>query len=131
MFTETKWTAEIAQISPNAITHTKRESTLRFLELLRTNVTGARPLSTPPLSNDLTLAGLSEKDIIEGLALEIYMDHHEESWVVAPERFFKKPASLPYISPASGLPIGDSARFPVVPVHKYKFTPRRAVGGGA
>ena len=92
MFTETEWTTEIARIPGGVIATTNQSTALQFLELLRKNVTGARPLSSMPLpSNDLASTELSEKDIIEGLALEIYMDHHDhhkEPWVVAPERFF-------------------------------------------
>ena len=67
---------------------------LQYVELLRENVTGGRSLSMPLPSNDLTPVKLSEMDIIEGLALEVYIDYHNEVWVVAPERFFKKPTSI-------------------------------------
>ena len=88
----------MAQTPPNAIATTSRACALRFLELLRKNVTGARPLSTPLSSNDPTLAELSEKDIIDGLVLEIFLDHHEEPWVVAPGGLFKELPSPPSVS---------------------------------
>ena len=93
MFPETPWTIEIAQVPPNAIVTTSRASALRFLEILRKNVTGARPLSIPLPSDHLTSTKLLEKDIIDGLALEVCLDHREEPWVVAPKRFFKEPPS--------------------------------------
>jgi len=92
MFPGQKWTTEIAQIPASPIAATSRASVLRYLGLLREKVTGARPLSTPLPSNDLTLAEFRERDIIEGLALEVYLDRDEDSWVVAPERFFKRTA---------------------------------------
>jgi hypothetical protein len=89
LFTETIWKTEFVQIAPGAIAPpTMRATTLQYVELLRKNVTGGRSLSTPAAANDLTPAVFSEVNIIEGLALELYIDHHNETWVVAPERFF-------------------------------------------
>ena len=81
---------EIAQTPASPFATTSRECVLRYLGLLRKNITGARPLSTPLPSHNQTVAEATESDIIEGLALEIYLDGHHEEWVVAPERFFKK-----------------------------------------
>jgi len=83
-----EWRIEIAEIPQGAIAHTSRASALRYVELMRKMVTGARPLSTPPATNDLTLEALPEKDLVEALALELYVNRHETSWVVVPEKFF-------------------------------------------
>ena len=70
-----------------------RATTLQYVELLRKNVTGGRPLSTPLATSDLTPPILSDINIIEELALEVYNDHYKDMWVVAPERFFKNQVS--------------------------------------
>jgi hypothetical protein len=46
----------------------------------------------------------SLEELIQGFALEIYLDRHEEPWVVAPETFFKKPASPPPLSSPPPIP---------------------------
>jgi hypothetical protein len=94
MFPEANWTTQIAQIPASTTVTTIRGSALRFLDLLRNRVTGVRQLSTPLPPNDPSSAELAERNIMEGLALEVYMDHHEEPWVVAPERLFRN-ASVP------------------------------------
>ena len=69
-------------------------SALRYLEFLRESVTGASRLSTPT-SEDVR--EYAEKDIVEGLALEIFLHHQERmvSWDVAiPERFFIEPGRV-------------------------------------
>jgi len=111
LFLGTDWRTKVAQIPQSEIVSTHRESVLRFLELLRREVTGTRSLSMPPGSNPLS--SLAEKELIEGLALEVYLDHYEEAWVVAPERFFKEPGSQPpsRLSSSSHLPT-----FPTLPL---------------
>ena len=47
-----------------------------------------------PPGSDLSIY-LGDKELIEGLALEVFLHHCEETWVVAPERFFKNPISQP------------------------------------
>ena len=88
---------EIAQIPPNEILPaTLQATTLKYVELLRKNVTGGRSLAIPLTSNNQTPAKLSEMDIIEGLALEVFIDYHDnrDMWVVAPETLFKKRTSI-------------------------------------
>jgi len=91
----TDWKLEIAQTTQSTIacTQGRRGSALRLLELLRREVTGARALSMPLGSN--RLSSLEEKELVEGLALDIFLEYFEEAWVVAPETFFQLPASLP------------------------------------
>lgn len=89
MFPEANWATQIARIPPSTTVTTVRGSTLRFLDLLRNRVTGARQLSKPLPPTDSPSAEPPERAIMEGLALDVYMDHHEEPWVVAPERLFR------------------------------------------
>ena len=50
----------------------------------------------------------SLEELIQGFALEIYLDRHEEPWVVAPETFFKKLASPPLLSSPPPIPTSPS-----------------------
>jgi hypothetical protein len=80
-----EWVIDLAHIPESELVTTPRASALRFLELLRKMVTGRRALSTPTVTNN------QERKIVEGLALDVYLDRHEvseEVWVVAPQRFF-------------------------------------------
>ena len=79
---------EIADIPQGAFITTYKASALRFLELLRKEVTGTRSLLMPLGSNPLILG---EKELGAELALEVYLDR-EEAWVVSPETFFKSAA---------------------------------------
>lgn len=75
-----------------------QQSAIRYLEFLRESVTGARRLSTPIPEHEREYP---EKDIFEGLALELFLHHQErtQDWVVAiPERFFMEPSKLPSVS---------------------------------
>jgi hypothetical protein len=106
LFPGTEWKTEIAQIPQGATVSTSKGSALRFLELLRKKVTGARALSTPLGSRGMHS---SLEELVQGFALEIYLDRHEEPWVVAPETFFKKPASPPPLSSPPAPPIPTSS----------------------
>jgi hypothetical protein len=88
LFHGSAWTLETTEIPRREIVSTYKGSALRFLDLVRREVTGTRSLSTPPLAGRNPVALLGEKELAEGLALEVYLDR-EEGWVVAPERFFK------------------------------------------
>jgi len=82
-----EWRTEIAEIPSSEIVSSSRASALRYFELVRKMVAGARPLSAPATDN-WSFAALPEKELVEGLAIEVYLDCHEEAWVVAPETFF-------------------------------------------
>jgi len=81
-----EWRTEIPEIPQSEIVSTSRASALRYFELVRKMVTGARPILTA--TDDWSFAALPERELVEGIAFEVYLDRHEEAWVVAPEKFF-------------------------------------------
>ena len=93
------WEIEIAEVPQTAIVTSTRGCALRFFELLRRTVTGARPLPVTATTSDTSLddtslAVLREREMAERLAIEVYMDHQEaeaEAWVIVPDMLFQMP----------------------------------------
>ena len=99
-FLGTTWATEFAEIPSSEMVNTSRASTVRFLELLRTKVTAARPLGTPVSPNGLPV--ILDKDLMAAHALEIYLHYHEDAqpWEVAPPEWFFN-TSRPTLPPAA------------------------------
>ena len=76
----------IAPIPSGEAITTKRESTLRYLELLRHEVTGLRGLAKP--SVDPGMATTMDA-ILEEVAVEAYFQVLNHAWRVVPGRFFR------------------------------------------
>lgn len=84
-FTDVHWMSGIAPIIPAEIVTSKRESTLRYLEFLRHEITGSRGLAKP---THLGMVTTIDK-ILEAVAVEAYLQVLNNAWRVVPARFFK------------------------------------------
>ena len=100
------WQLVIAQVPEMAHVATTRESAFQFFELLRTVVTGGRPLPVTIATTDDTSPSmmdlLRERAMGDRLALEVFLDLHEmDAWVVVPDMFFQTSGHL---GPGPSLP---------------------------
>jgi hypothetical protein len=83
-FPDVQWETQEVTISPDERVDTKRGSTLRFFQLVRSEITGSRCLSKLPGSTGAP----SVDEILESLVVEVYMEFMQPSWTVVPARFF-------------------------------------------
>jgi len=76
----------IAPIPSGEAITTKRESTLRYLELLRHEITGSRGLAQPSVHPGMAT---TMDAILEEVAVEAYFQVLNQAWRVVPGRFFR------------------------------------------
>jgi hypothetical protein len=95
----------IAPIMPAEIVTSKRESTLRYLEFLRHEITGSRGLAKPTERGMVTTID----NVLEAVAVEAYLQVLNDAWRVVPSRFFRVVGSE-----ATGVPMVHSEATGVV-----------------
>ena len=75
----------IVTIMPAETVKSKRDSTLRYLEYIRNEITGSRGLIEP-----MELGMVTNIDkILEEVAVEAYLQVLNDAWRVIPSRFFR------------------------------------------
>jgi hypothetical protein len=75
-----------APIPPAEVVSSKRDSTLRYLEFLRLEITGSRGFA-PLVGADFPTRTIDS--ILEGLAVEAYHHVLSKEWRIVPKRFFR------------------------------------------
>lgn len=98
----------LAPIPSGEVITTKRDSTLRYLEHLRNEITGSRGLAKP--SPEPGMATTMDA-IMEEVAVEAYFQVLNKAWRVVPGRFFRMADPAPPVvvsgAAAGGVPAGN------------------------